>query len=300
MNVTDAKTMPDGKQVAQHRTEYLLYPTILKYLGIFARYAVLILFALICLVPIFWVLSSSLKLTREIAMNPLGFPPAFRLSNYIEAWTAGRFGKYFMNSVIVSLPIVIGSLLLASLAGYGLARLKFRGSMTVFYTFLIGLMVPFQSVMIPLFYLLKDIGFLGTYFAMIVPSIALGLPFGIFFMRAFFAGLPNELADAAEIDGCTELDVFWRVMMPLAGPAVSTMAVLSFMGAWNSFLLPLIYMQKESLRPLVIGLMYFRDSYSQNVPLTMAGATIVMLPIIVVYLIFQRKFIQGLTAGALK
>jgi raffinose/stachyose/melibiose transport system permease protein len=108
------------------------------------------------------------------------------------------------------------------------------------------------------------------------------------------------LADAAEIDGCSEWDVFWRVMFPLAGPAVSTLAVLSFMGAWNAFLLPLIYMQKESLRPLVLGLMFFRDSYSRNVPLTMAGAMIVMLPIVVIYLIFQRKFIQGLTSGAIK
>jgi raffinose/stachyose/melibiose transport system permease protein len=300
MSATDVNTIASGEQTVQHRIKPSLYPTILKYLGIVLRYAVLIVFALICLIPMFWVISSSLKVPREIAMDPLGFPPVIRLSNYVEAWTAGRFGKYFMNSVIVSLPIVIGSLLLASLTGYGLARLKFQGANSVFYTFLIGLMVPFQSVMIPLFYILKDIGFLGTYLAMIVPSIALGLPFGVFFMRAFFSGLPNELADAAEIDGCNEWDVFWQIMMPLAGPAVSTLAVLSFMGAWNAFLLPLIYMQKESLRPLVIGLMFFRDAYTQNVPLTMAGATIVMLPIVIVYLMFQRKFVQGLTAGALK
>ena len=300
MNVTEAKTITGSESLVRRQGVRSFYPTFWKVFGIFLRYAVLILFALICLVPLFWVLASSLKNTGEIAQNPLGFPEALRWGNYIEAWTVGRFGKYFMNSVIVSLPIVIGSLLLASLAGYGLGRLKFRGADAVFFAFLIGLMVPFQSVMIPLFYILKDIGFLGTYLAMIVPSIALGLPFGIFFMRAFFAGLPNELGDAAEIDGCNEWDVFWRVMLPLAGPAVSTLAVLSFMGAWNSFLLPLLYMQKESLRPLVIGLMFFRDAYTRNIPLTMAGATIVMLPIIVVYLIFQRKFIQGLTAGALK
>lgn len=299
MNVTNVST-PPGQAMMGSRPERSLYHTTLKYLGIALRYAVLILFALICLIPLFWVISSSLKNTREIAMNPLGFPTTLRWENFVEAWTVGRFSKYFANSVIVSIPIVFGSMLFSSLTGYGLARLKFPGSGIIFYAFLIGLMVPFQSVMIPLFYLLKDIGFLGTYWAMIVPSIALGLPFGIFFMRAFFAGLPSELADAAEIDGCNEWGVFTRVMFPLAGPAVSTLAVLSFMGAWNSFLLPLIYMQKESLRPLVLGLMFFRDSYSRNVPLTMAGATIVMLPIIVIYLIFQRKFIQGLTSGAIK
>jgi ABC-type glycerol-3-phosphate transport system permease component len=300
MNVTEAKPITSSNQGIRPVGERSLYPTLMKSLGVFARYFVLIFFALICLIPLFWVLASSVKTTAEIAQNPLGLPMAIKWTNYIEAWTVGRFGKYFLNSVIVSAPIVFGSLLLASLAGYGLARLKFQGSNVVFYAFLIGLMVPFQSVMIPLFYILKDIGFLGTYLAMIVPSIALGLPFGIFFMRAFFAGLPGELADAAEIDGCNEWNVFWRVMLPLAGPAVSTLAVLSFMGAWNSFLLPLIYMQKEALRPLVIGLMFFKDAYARNVPLTMAGATIVMLPIILIYLIFQRKFIQGLTAGALK
>ena len=119
-------------------------------------------------------------------------------------------------------------------------------------------------------------------------------------MRAFFVGLPQELADAAMIDGCNEFGVFWRVLLPLAGPALSTLAVLNFMGAWNSFLLPLIYMQREALRPLVLGLMFFQGRFTQNYPLTMAGATITMLPIIILYLFFQRQFVQGLAAGALK
>jgi ABC-type glycerol-3-phosphate transport system permease component len=264
------------------------------------RYSVLIFFALLCLIPLFWILATSLKTTRELAGNPLGFPDTIRWDNYIQAWTQGRFSKYFMNSVYVSLPIVIGTTGLSALAGYGFARFKFPGAQMIFYAFLLGLMIPFQSLMIPLFYILKDINFLGTYWAMIVPSIALGLSFGIFFMRAFFAGLPTELADAAMIDGCGEWAVFWRVLLPLAGPAVSTLVVLNFMGAWNSFLLPLIYMQKEELRPLVLGLMFFQSRYTRDFPLTMAGATITIVPIIVVYLFFQRQFIQGLTAGAFR
>ena len=264
------------------------------------QYSVLMAFALLCLIPLFWVASTSLKTTKEVALNPLGPPPVIRLDNYVQAWVVGRFGRYFLNSVIVSIPIVIGTVSLASLAGYGLARFKIPGSQLIFYIFLLGLMVPFQSIMIPLFYLLKDIQFIGTYWAMIVPSIALGLPFGIFFMRAFFLGLPYDLADAGKIDGCSDFDVFWRVMLPLAGPGISSLSVFQFMGAWNSFLLPLIYMQKEELRPVVLGLMFFRSQYNQNYPLTMAGATIVMVPIIVVYVIFQRNFIQGLTAGAIK
>ena len=264
------------------------------------QYTILISFVLVSIIPVFWVLSTSLKTTREISISPLGPPVSFRFDNYARAWVQGRFGKYFGNSVLVSIPIVLGSVSLTCLAGYGLARFKLPGGSLIFYYFLLGLMVPFQSIMIPLFYTLRDIGFLGTYWAMIVPMIALAMPFGVFFMRAFFLGLPNDLVDAAKIDGCHDFDVFRRVMLPLAGPGIATLAVFEFMGAWNAFLLPLIYMQKEELRPLVLGLMFFRSRYTQDVPLTMAGAAIVMLPIIVVYIIFQRKFIQGLTAGAVK
>lgn len=264
------------------------------------RYGVLIFFGLGCLIPLFWVLASSLKTTREIALNPLGLPSSWRWATYPQAWVQGHFSDYFVNSVIVAVPIVLLTCALSALAGYGFARFKFPGSTVLFYLFLLGLMIPFQSIMIPLFYILKNVNFLGTYWAMIVPSIALGLSFGIFFMRAFFVGLPQELADAAMIDGCNEFQVFRRVLLPLAGPALATLAVLNFMGAWNSFLLPLIYMQKEALRPLVLGLMFFHSKYTQDYPLTMAGATITMLPIIVVYLFCQRQFVQGLTSGALK
>ncbi len=265
-----------------------------------AKYVVLIFFAIIVLIPMLWVLFTSLKTTREIAMSPLGFPATPRWENYSEAWTVGRFSKYFLNSVIVSVPIVVGSVGLSCLAGYGFARFKFPAGNIIFYTFLLGLMVPFQSIMIPLFYILRDVNLLSTYWAMILPMIALGLPFGIFFMRAFFLGLPLELDDAAQIDGCNEFDVFWRVMLPLAGPAISTLTVLQFISAWNSFLVPLLYMQREELRPLVLGLMFFQTRYTQDIPLTMAGTTIAMLPVILVYLALQRKFIQGLTAGAVK
>ena len=264
------------------------------------QYAVLVLFALICLVPLLWVLSSSLKLTREIAVNPFGLPTTLRWENYVEAWTTGRFGRYLGNSIIYSVPIVLGSVLLSCLAGYGFARYRLPGGGIFFYLFLLGLMVPFQSIMIPLFYILRDVRMLGTYWAMIVPSIALGLPFGIFFMRAFFLRMPQELAEAAEIDGAGEWSVFWSVMLPLAAPGITSLAVFTFMGAWNSFLLPLIYVQKEELRPLIIGLMFFKSRYTQNIPLTMAGAVIAMIPIVVVYVAFQRKFIQGMTAGAVK
>ena len=264
------------------------------------KYVLLITVAVLCLLPFVWVWSSALKPSLEIADTPLSLPKAPTLANFGNAWVQGRFGKYFSNSVIVTVPIVSFTILLSSLAGYAFARQRFVGRNVLFYTFLIGLTLPFQSIMIPLYYALRDVGLLGTYWAMIVPQTAIGLPFGIFIMRAFFQSLPQELEDAGRVDGCTELGVFWRVMLPLTTPGMVTLGIFSFLGAWNAFLLPLIFMQRESLRPLVVGLMFFQSRYTRDFALIMAGATIISVPVIIVYVIFQRQFVQGLTAGAVK
>ena len=263
-------------------------------------YLILIAIAVYALIPLFWIYSTALKTPIEISTTPLAPPQNPTLENFSNAWVQGRLGKYFRNSVIVTIPIVLFTIALASMAGYAFARHRFFGRNPLFYLFLIGLILPFQSIMIPLYYTLRDLHLLGTYWAMIVPSTALGLPFGIFIMRAFFQGLPEELSDAARVDGCNEFGVFWRVILPLAKPGMITLGIFVFLGAWNSFLLPLLYMQKESLRPLVVGLMFFQARYTTDYGLTMAGATIVSLPIILIYIIFQRQFIQGLTAGAIK
>ncbi len=265
-----------------------------------AKYAVLIAVALLCLIPFIWVWSSALKSPAEIFDAPLALPAHPTLKNVVNAWVKGRLGKYFLNSVIVAVPIVFFTVALSSLASYAFARNSFPGRQVLFYLFLIGLVLPFQSIMIPLYDTLRDVHILGTYWAMIVPSTALGLPFGIFIMRAFFQALPFELSDAARVDGCNEFGVFWHVILPLAKPGMVTLGIFSFLGAWNSFLLPLIFMQREELRPLVVGLMFFKSRYTNDYGLTMAGATIVSLPVIIVYILFQRQFIQGLTAGALK
>ncbi len=270
------------------------------YLAQIAKYGILITVAVLCLLPFVWVWSSALKPSLEIADTPLSLPREPTLANFGKAWVQGRFGKYFGNSVIVTVPIVGLTLILSTLAGYAFARQRFRGRDMLFYTFLLGLTLPFQSIMIPLYYTLRDFGILGTYWAMIIPQTAINLPFGIFIMRAFFQGLPTELEDAGRVDGCGEFGIFWRVMLPLTAPGMITLGIFSFLGAWNSFLLPLVFMQRESLRPLVVGLMFFQARFTRDFALTMAGATIISVPVIVVYIIFQRQFIQGLTAGAVK
>lgn len=271
-----------------------------RFAGTLGKYVLLIFFAVFALLPLVWMWIAALRESNEVFLSPFALPKRLAFGNLVEAWTVGRFGDYFLNSIIITLPTVLGVVALSCLAGYGIARFKFRGRNIAFYTLLLGLMVPFQSIMIPLFYQLRDMSLLGTYWAFILPATALGLPFGVFLMQSYFQDLPDALADAAKVDGCNEFQTFYRIMLPLAGPAVSSLIVFQFMFSWNSFLMPLLYLQSERLRPIPLGLMFFQGTYTQDISLIAAGVSIATVPVIIVYLIFQRQFIKGLTAGAVK
>lgn len=199
-----------------------------RWLSSASKYGLLIFFALFALLPLIWMWIAALRESTEVFQSPFAFPKRLDFGNLVEAWTVGRFGDYFLNSIIITFPTVLGVVALSCLAGYGIARFKFRGRNLAFYTLLLGLMVPFQSIMIPLFYQLRDFNLLGTYWAFILPATALGLPFGVFLMQSYFQDLPQTLADAAKVDGCNEFQTFWRIMMPLAGPAVSSLIVFQF------------------------------------------------------------------------
>ncbi len=271
-----------------------------KSIGSSLKYVVLVLFAIFAIAPILVMWISALKSPSEIFNNPFALPTVLHWENLVKAWTVGRFNKYLGNTFIITIPTVFLVVSISCLAGYAFGKLKFAGSRLLFYIFLLGLMVPFQSIMIPLYYLLRDIKLLGTYWAMILPASALGLPFGIFLMQAFFRRLPSELRDAARVDGCNEFMVFSKIMLPLTGPAVSTLIVFQFMWTWNAFLMPLLFLNNESLRPIALGLMYFSGQYTINYGMVAAGVTLATLPLIIVFIIFQRQFIRGLTAGAIK
>jgi ABC-type glycerol-3-phosphate transport system permease component len=271
-----------------------------RFAGDIATYATLIAFLLVFLVPFIWIWSSALKTSAEIARNPFGLPTALRWENLVEAWTVGRFSNYMLNSVIYCAAIVLGTVALSCLAGYGLSMLPLPGRDGLMVLFLLGLMVPFQSVMIPIYYLLRDTRLLETYWAFIVPGIALRLPFGIFLMRGFFRGLPPELGDAARIDGANEWDVFRRIMLPLSVPGLATLVVFQFMWTWNQFAMPLIFVQRDELRPVSLGTMFFFGRFTADRGLIAAGVTISMIPVVILYLLLQRRFIEGITAGALK
>jgi raffinose/stachyose/melibiose transport system permease protein len=264
------------------------------------QYLILTAVAVLALAPLVLMWSSAFKTQLEIALNPLAFPTHLNLDNLIEAWTNGHYSTYSLNSVIVTIPTVIGVVALSCLAGYGFAKLKFAGSRLFFYLFLLGLMVPFQSFMVPLYFDMQQYGLLETYWAMILPGIGLGMPFGIYMMQAFFRGLPSEISDSARVDGCNELQVFWHIILPLTAPAVSSLTIFQSLWTWNSFLMPLLYLNSEAFRPLPLGMMFFQSRYVSQYNLISAGVLITSFPIIVVFLLLQRRFLQGLTAGALK
>jgi ABC-type glycerol-3-phosphate transport system permease component len=264
------------------------------------RYAVLVVFFLIFFVPFVWVWSSAFKSSIEIARDPFGLPSEFRWQNLQKAWTVGHFDRYMGNTIIYCIAIVGGVVFFSCLTGYALALLPLPARGAILMIFVLGLMVPFQSVMIPIYYLLRDIHLLETYWAFILPGIAFRLPFGIFLMRAFFRGLPSELGDAARVDGANEWGVFRQIMLPLAVPGLATLIVFQFIWTWNQFLMPLVFVQRDDLRPVSLGTMFFFGRFTADRGMIAAGVTISMLPMVVLYLLLQRRFIEGITAGALK
>lgn len=251
-------------------------------------------------VPFSFVIFTSLKSRDELPWNPLGFPMSFEWGNYAEAWQRGHFDRYFMNSVYIAIPTVILVLVLSTLAAYAFSTMKFRGKDIVFSIILVGLAIPLDILIIPLFYQLLDIGLLNTHWAIILPTSAKIIPFGVLLLRSFMEELPSEILDAGKIDGCSKFQLLRHVVVPLSGPCLTSLLVFTFMWTWNLFFLPVVMIQEDSMRTLPIGLNYFQGRHTQHIPLLMAGATISSVPIVVIYMIFQRQFIKGIVAGAIK
>jgi len=268
------------------------------------RWAVLVIAAAIAIYPILLIVSTSLKDPLEVAQNPYGLFSDFRFQNIADAWTLGEFQKYFLNTVYITVPTVIGVVALSTIGGYAFAMLDFPGKNVLFYLFTLGLMIPFFSIMVPLYYELRSFNMLGNLSAVILPGIAgaaeAGLPIGIFLMRSFFQDLPKDLANAARVDGASEWRVFRSVMLPLALPGAAVLAVLAFLRAWNTFILPLIYLPGEENSTLATGLYQFTSGRTQETELAAAGALIMSVPVVVLFLIFQKNFVRGLTSGAVK
>lgn len=249
--------------------------------------------------PLAWLVYSSFKTNREITMSPLALPDALRWGHFVEAWQLGNLGQLYLNSLLVTGVSVTGLVLIASLAAYAFARLHFPGRDILFYTLLIGLLLPAQVVIIPLFFLLRDIGLLNTYWALILPYMGWPLALTVYLLRSYYLTLERELEDAARIDGANLIQTYLYVMFPLARPALATVIILNLVNLWNELLFAMLFIQDPDKLTLPAGLLAFSGHYIVDYRLVFAALSISTVPILVLYFIFQRHVISGLTTGAL-
>jgi raffinose/stachyose/melibiose transport system permease protein len=261
-------------------------------------YTVLGLFSLIAILPIVGIVFTALQQPGSLA--GFGRFDGIHPGNLADAWRDGNFGTYLKSSAIVTVTVVVCSVVLSVLAGYAFGLMRFRGAQALFYVFLLGLMVPLEAMIVPLYYDLRDLKLTDTYWALILPQIGTSVAFGTFWMRAFFRSVPRSLVEAARIDGASSWFTLWRVLLPLARPAVLTMMVLLFMWTWNEFLLALVMVSDEGLRTAPLGLSFFQGRNQADLTLLSAGAVIVALPVVVLYVFLQRHFIRGMLSGAVK
>lgn len=263
-------------------------------------HAILILFVFVSVLPIFWMWMAAVKPFDPSVNNPFAFPTSVTFEYIKEAWTTGRMGRYMKNSIMVAIPRVTIVLLLASMAGYAFGKLKWKGRNGIFTFMLIGMMIPINAMIIPLYYNIQRLGMINSLQAMILPYFGLSMPFACFMMRSFFRELPDELVESATIDGAGKFKTWMYVMLPLTKPALTSLLIFEFMWSWNDYLIPMLMVYDDRFRTLPLGLMYFQGEYTMNTSLVAAGVTICTVPILIVYTIFQRSFVNGITAGAVK
>jgi len=262
-------------------------------------YLVLLGGATTMVVPFLWMLSTSLKTNLEVFHFPPTFiPEVAQWQNYVQIFKVVPFARWFLNSLFITLAQTLLYLLVASLAAYTFARLHFPGRDALFVLYLATLMVPAEVTLIPKFILMKEFHLIDTFTAVILPGVFNA--YGVFLLRQFFMSLPDSLEEAAILDGASYFKIYWRLVLPLSGPALATLGVFSFRGAWNDFIWPLIVINTENMKPLSVGLSSFHGLYETNWPQLMAASTVALIPIIVVFVAAQKYFVQGIAMTGLK
>ncbi len=271
---------------------------------LFALYAVLIAYALITLMPFIWMLVTSFKEARDVFKLPPSFVPTKLFTdepfaNYTEIWTQRDFVIFFRNSAFVSFMAAIGQVFATSLAGYAFARLDLPGKNWLFALVLVTAFVPVEVTIIPEFLIMRGLGWIDTFLPLIVPSFLVGA-FGTFMLREYFGSLPKDYGDAAYVDGATPFQIFWKVYLPLAQPALVSIFVIAFINNWDELLRPLLFLNSDELKTVPLGLMSFVSQYEASWTLLMAGSVISTLPLIVIYMLTQRYVLQGFVGGGVK
>lgn len=272
-----------------------------RVMGLLAHIPLLI-WAVMVIFPFLWMIMTSLKTNQEILFSPWSFPDVLQWENFSNAWNEARIGRYVLNSVIVISMSLTGTLLVSAMAAYVISRFQFPGNRFIFYLFMAGLMFPVFLGLVPLYFLMDDLGIKDTYHGLALVYIAYSLPFTIFFLVGFFKTLPGEVAEASTVDGAGPYRTFFQIMLPMAKPGLIAMGIFNFLGHWNQYLLPLVLMQNDDMRMLSqgLGMLAIQQGYQNDYGALFAAMTITMVPTLIVYVIFQRRLESGLTAGALK
>jgi len=265
-------------------------------------HVVLAIWSVVVLVPFLWTLMSSFKTTREIFASPFSLPQEWQFQNYVNAWNTAGIGSYFVNSVLVVACALVLTMIMGAMTAYVLARFEFRGRTVIRYLVVAGLTFPVFLAVVPLFFILQQVGVLNTLPGLILAYATYAYPFTVFFLVSFFEELPNEVAEAAAIDGASEWRTFFQVMLPMAGPGMASVAILNFVGLWNQYLLPVVLNSNRDNYVLTQGMAAFASSagYDVDFGALFAGAVTTIVPVLVVYLIFQRRLQGSVSAGSLK
>ena len=268
-------------------------------LGQVLIYATAIVIGLVMLTPFVWMLSASLKLNRDVFTFPIQWIPAEpRWQNYVDIWTKIPLALFVWNTAKITIAVTILQLLTSSFAAYAFAKLRFPGRDALFLGYIATIAMPWQVYMVPQFLLMRELGLHNTHMALIL--LQAFTAFGVFLMRQFYQSIPDELCEAARIDGMNEYQIWWRIMLPLSKPALSTLTIFTFVSTWNDFLGPLIYLTKTELKTIQIGLRMFISQYSAEYGLIMAASVVALIPVLVVFLALQRFFVEGIASTGLK
>ncbi|MDR7073293.1 carbohydrate ABC transporter permease [Fictibacillus barbaricus] len=264
-------------------------------------YLLLITGAIVMLIPFFWMLSTSLKESFQVfSFPPKWIPDPIKWDNYVLTFNSLPFGKWLVNTVIITASTIVGTLLSCTIVAYGFARFRARGRNVLFLVMLATMMLPSAVTMIPVFYLFKSLGWINTFYPLIVPAF-FGNAFFIFLLRQFYMSIPTELEDAAKIDGLGTVGILWRIIVPLTMPALTTVAIFQFNGAWNDFMGPLLYLSKPDLYTLALGINFFKSQNDVQWNYLMAASLVTMLPSLILFFVGQKYFIEGISlSGGIK
>ncbi|MCM3494351.1 MULTISPECIES: carbohydrate ABC transporter permease [Paenibacillus] len=273
--------------------------TIMKGLSGFVK-LLLLGYAILTLYPLYWLFTSAFKSNQDFFTNPYGLPKEWMSENIFRAWELGNMGRAMLNSTVVTIISVALTILLSVLAAYVLSRFQFPFKKAVVVLFTTGLLIPIHSTLVPLFIMMKNIGLLDTYGALILPYTAFELPIAIFLSMAYMSSIPREIEEAAMIDGSGWWGIFGRMILPLCMPIVATISILAFLRFWNDFSFALVFINTQALKTLPLSLSLFSDGFGTDYALTMGAMAIAVIPTIVAYLILQEQIMKGMVAGSIK